>query len=79
MGNGAGYSNQQVVETVQRVTGKEIPLIHAPRRPGDPARLVASSERIRSELGWTPRYPDLTTMVETAWRWRQKHPQGYAG
>ena len=79
MGNGAGYSNQQVVETVQRVTGKEIPLIRAPRRPGDPARLVASSERIRSELGWTPRYPDLTTMVETAWQWRQKHPKGYAG
>ncbi|MEW5718446.1 MAG: UDP-glucose 4-epimerase GalE, partial [Chloroflexota bacterium] len=79
MGNGAGYSNQQVIEAVQRVTGKEIPYIHAPRRPGDPARLVASSERIRSELGWTPRYPELTTMVETAWQWRQKHPKGYAG
>jgi len=77
MGNGAGYSNSQVVETVRRVTGKNIPVVPSSRRPGDPARLVASSEHIRSELGWTPRYPDLTTMVETAWRWRQKHPRGY--
>jgi UDP-glucose 4-epimerase len=77
MGNGAGYSNSLVVETVRRVTGKNIPVVPSSRRPGDPARLVASSEHIRSELGWVPRYPDLTTMVETAWRWRQKHPRGY--
>jgi len=77
MGNGAGYSNRQVVEAVRQVTGKDIPVIPSPRRPGDPARLVASSERIRTELGWTPRYPELTTMVETAWVWRQKHPNGY--
>jgi len=77
MGNGAGYSNRQVVEAVRQVTGKDIPVIPSPRRPGDPARLVASSERIRAELGWTPRYPALTTMVETAWVWRQKHPNGY--
>ncbi len=77
MGNGAGYSNRQVVEAVRQVTGKDIPVIPSPRRPGDPARLVASSERIRAELGWTPRYPELTTMVETAWVWRQKHPNGY--
>lgn len=77
MGNGAGYSNQEVIETVRRVTGREIPVVPAERRPGDPARLVASSERIRRELGWKPRYPDLTTMVETAWAWRQEHPRGY--
>jgi UDP-glucose 4-epimerase len=78
MGNGAGYSNRQVVEAVRQVTGKDIPVVPSPRRPGDPARLVASSDRIRAELGWTPRYPELTTMVETAWAWRQKHPRGYA-
>jgi len=77
MGNGAGCSNNEIVETVRRVTGKNIPVVPSPRRSGDPARLVASSEQIRRELGWTPRYPDLTTMVETAWRWRQKHPRGY--
>ncbi len=78
MGNGAGYSNSQVVEAVRQVTRKDIPVVPSPRRPGDPARLVASSERIRAELGWVPRYPKLTTMVETAWAWRQKHPKGYA-
>jgi UDP-glucose 4-epimerase len=77
MGNGAGYSNLKVVEAARRVTGCEIPVVPSPRRSGDPARLVASSERIRAELGWTPRYPDLETMVATAWAWRQKHPRGY--
>jgi UDP-glucose 4-epimerase len=78
MGNSSGYSNRQVIDTTRRVTGREIPVIPAARRPGDPARLVASSERIRQELGWTPRYPDLATMIETAWKWRLKHPMGYA-
>lgn len=78
MGNGDGYSNKQVIDVVRQVTGKDIQVIPSPRRPGDPARLVASSERIRQELGWTPRYPDLGTMVETAWRWRQRHTSGYA-
>ena len=77
MGNGTGYSNCQVVETVRRVTGHPIPVVPAERRPGDPARLVASSDRIRQELGWEPRYPELETMVETAWAWRQQHPRGY--
>ena len=79
MGNGAGYSNRQVIETVRWVTGREIRVVPAARRPGDPARLVASSERMRQELGWEPRYPDLATMVETAWAWRLKHPRGYEG
>jgi len=77
MGNATGYSNRQVIETTERVIGKPIAVVPAPRRPGDPARLVASSDRIRAELGWQPRYPDLATMVETAWQWRMKHPQGY--
>jgi UDP-glucose 4-epimerase len=78
MGNGAGYSNREVIEVVREVTGHEIPALPAERRPGDPARLVASGERIRQELGWIPRYPDLATMVETAWQWRRRHPGGYA-
>ena len=77
MGNRLGYSNAQVVEEVRRVTGRPIPVVPSARRPGDPARLVASSDRIRNELSWTPQYPDLSSMVETAWAWRQKHPHGY--
>jgi UDP-glucose 4-epimerase len=78
LGNGEGYSNRQVIETVRAVTGRQVPVQDAPRRPGDPARLVASSQRIRRELGWEPRFPDLATMVETAWKWRLGHPKGYA-
>jgi len=77
MGNATGYSNCQVIEATRQVTGKPIKVVPAPRRSGDPARLVASSSRIRQELGWEPRYPDLTTMIETAWKWRLAHPKGY--
>jgi UDP-glucose 4-epimerase len=78
MGNGSGYSNRQVIETVQRVTGEKITVEVSPRREGDPARLVSSSARIREELGWIPEYPELAQMIETAWAWRQRHPNGYA-
>ena len=78
LGTGTGYSNRQVVAAVERVTGQPIVVIPAPPRPGDPARLVASAARIRHELGWTPGIPDLTTMVQTAWDWRRRHPKGYA-
>ena len=78
MGNGMGYSNREVIQAVSRVTHKEINFVVAPRRPGDPARLVASSQKIRQELGWQPRFPDLDSMIETAWRWRLSHPTGYA-
>ena len=77
LGNGRGFSVQQVVETVQEVTGREIPTIAGPRRPGDPDVLIASSETIRQELGWQPRYPELRDIVETAWDWHQRHPHGY--
>jgi UDP-glucose 4-epimerase len=77
LGNGNGYSVREVVETLRNVTGKEIPAIESARRPGDPARLVASSEKIRKELGWNPRYPDLETIVRTAWEWHRNHPKGY--
>jgi UDP-glucose 4-epimerase len=77
LGNGNGYSVREVIETSRKVTGKKIVSIESPRRPGDPARLVASSEKIRRELGWIPKYPDLETIVETAWQWHKNHPKGY--
>jgi UDP-glucose 4-epimerase len=76
---GAGYSVREVIDTAQRVTGKEIPTRFGPRRPGDPAILVASSDRIKTELGWQPQYQDLGLIIESAWRWMQRHPNGYAG
>jgi len=77
LGNGSGYTNKEVIATVEQVTGRKVNVIPADRRPGDPAVLIASSDRIRRELGWQPQIPELTTIVETAWRWRQKHPRGY--
>jgi UDP-glucose 4-epimerase len=78
LGNGQGFSVRQVIETVERVVGKEIPKEEAPRRPGDPGTLIASSEKIRRDWGWQPRYPELDTIVRHAWEWRQAHPEGYA-
>jgi UDP-glucose 4-epimerase len=69
---GSGYSVRNVIETARQVTGREIPIQLAPRRPGDPARLVASSERIRRELGWTPRYPELARIISSAWQWMRR-------
>lgn len=77
LGNGSGYSNLEVLRAVQEVTGRPFAVTHAARRPGDPARLVADASRIGRELGWKTNYPDLQTMVETAWKWRSAHPQGY--
>ncbi len=77
LGNGNGYSVRQVIETVRKVTGRTVTTVDSPRRPGDPARLVASSQKIRHDLGWVPRYPDLETIVQTAYDWHRKHPQGY--
>ncbi len=77
LGNGNGYSVREVIESVRKVTGLRVTTIETPRRPGDPARLVASSEKIRREMGWRPQYPDLSTIVSTAWEWHRKHPKGY--
>jgi UDP-glucose 4-epimerase len=74
---GAGYSVREVIDTAQRVTGREIPTHIAPRRAGDPATLVASSDRIKSELGWQPQFQDLGLIIDSAWRWMLKHPDGY--
>ena len=72
LGNGTGFSVQQVLETVRRVTGHSIPVNDGPRREGDPARLVADSARVRQAFGWTPRYADLDLIVRHAWAWEQK-------
>ena len=77
LGNGAGYSVREVIETARRITGHPIPAVEAPRRPGDAARLVASSQRIRRELGWKPNIPDLKDIIASAWEWHRTHPQGY--
>ncbi len=74
---GAGYSVREVIDTAERVTGKSIPVEVGPRRAGDPAILVASSDRIKSELGWQPQYQDPGLIIESAWRWMQAHPDGY--
>jgi UDP-glucose 4-epimerase len=78
LGNGSGFSVLQVVEAARRVTGHRIPVVYGPRRAGDPAVLVAGSDKIRRQLGWEPRYPGIDEIVETAWRWHQRHPKGYA-
>lgn len=77
LGNGHGYSNLEVIETARKVTGKPIKVVEAPRRPGDPAILVASSDRIKKELGWSPRYPELEAIIATAWNWHRNHPNGF--
>lgn len=77
LGNGVGHSVMQVIETVQRVSGRKVPYRMCPRRPGDTAVLVASSERAKRELGWRPRFADLDEIVRTALLWREAHPNGY--
>jgi len=66
-----------VIETARRVTGHPIPAVDGPRRPGDPPELVAGSDKIRRDLGWMPRFPDLYDIVHSAWDWHRAHPQGY--
>lgn len=79
LGIGRGYSVREVIDAVQRVGGREVPVEIAPRRPGDPPELIADGSLARAHLGWTPRYTDLDQIVETAWKWFEDHPQGYAG
>lgn len=74
---GDGYSVNQVLETARQVTGKEIPTRVGPRRAGDPATLIAASDKIKRELGWKPEFQDLRLIIESAWRWMQKYPNGY--
>jgi UDP-glucose 4-epimerase len=77
LGCQAGYSVLEIIETARRLTGREIPAVEDERRLGDPERLVASSARIRSELGWEPVYEDPEIMIRTAWNWHREHPYGF--
>jgi UDP-glucose 4-epimerase len=77
LGNGEGYSVKEVVDTAREVTGLPIKVEIGPRRPGDPATLVASSETIKRELGWRPRFASLRDIISTAWEWHRTHPKGY--
>ena len=78
IGNGSGYSVREVIETARKVTGLPIPSEEFPRRAGDPVRLVASSEKIRDELGWEPQHTTLEEIISSAWEWHRTHPKGYA-
>jgi UDP-glucose 4-epimerase len=78
LGNGQGFSVREVIEAARTITGHSIPAVETPRRPGDPAVLVASSDKIRRELNWKPQYPELNEIIRSAWKWLQEHPHGYA-
>ena len=77
LGNGNGYSIMEVIRTAEEVTGRKIRYEFGPRRPGDPAILVAGSEKIKRELGWKPRFDALRDIISTAWEWHRTHPNGY--
>lgn len=77
IGNGQGYSVREVINVAREVTGIDFPEREAPRRPGDAPVLVASSEKINQELGWTPAYPSLNAIISSAWAWHSAHPDGY--
>ncbi|HUO10377.1 MAG TPA: UDP-glucose 4-epimerase GalE [Phycisphaerae bacterium] len=77
LGVGRGYSNREIIEAVQRVTGKKIAIKEAPRRAGDPPELYAAPAKIKQELGWSARFTDLDEIVRTAWNWFSRHPNGY--
>ena len=75
LGNGVGFSVRQIIEAVRRVTGHPVPVVEEPRRPGDPAVLIASSEKIARELGWRPEHTSIDAIVESAWQWHQQRYQ----
>jgi UDP-glucose 4-epimerase len=77
LGTGRGYSVREVIQTVEAVTGRRVPVVEGPRRAGDPPALVAAADKIRRELGWQPRFTELRPIIETAWSWHRAHPRGY--
>jgi UDP-glucose 4-epimerase len=77
LGNGEGYSVREVIKMCEKISGKVIPAVEKPRRPGDPPKLVASAEKVGRELGWKPKLPKLEDIVRSAWCWHQDHPNGY--
>jgi UDP-glucose 4-epimerase len=77
LGTGGGSSVREVIEAGRKITGRDIPIIEKPRRPGDPPRLIASSQKIKQELGWKPEFQSLDAIIASAWKWHQKFPNGY--
>ena len=77
LGTGGGTSVREVIESCRKITGHKIPVVEKPRRPGDPARLIAASEKIKRELGWSPQFQRIDAIIESAWKWHQKFPNGY--
>ncbi len=78
LGTGNGLSVREIIAAAEKVTGRKVPFELAPRRPGDPARLIACSDRIKAELGWKPRFESAEAIIESAWKWQLSHPEGYA-
>jgi UDP-glucose 4-epimerase len=78
LGNGKGYSVRQVIDTVKKISGKNFKVIESPRRPGDPPTLVCDSAKAKQELGWQPKWTNLEKIIESAWNWHSKYPNGYA-
>ncbi len=77
LGSGGGASVRDVIAACRKITGKKVDTVEKPRRPGDPPRLIASSEKIKRELGWQPQFQSLDAIIESAWKWHQKFPHGY--
>jgi len=77
LGNGNGYSVAEVIQTIEEVSGMPVPHTIGPRRPGDPARLIGSSAKVKADWNWDPEYPDLRSIIEHAWAWHSRHPNGY--
>ena len=77
LGNGSGYSVREVIQTCERISGRPIPTVLRPRRPGDPPSLIAAADKAVRELEWKPHFPKLEAIIDTAWRWHQAHPRGY--
>ncbi len=79
LGSGSGFSVREIIDIARKITGKDIPAVEAPRRPGDAAVLVASSEKIKRVLGWNPQHSEVEAIVRSAWEWHSAHPKGYEG
>ncbi len=77
LGTGGGSSVREMIEAARKVTGKNIAVVEKPRRPGDPPRLIAASEKIQRELGWSPKFQSVEKIIESAWKWHLKYPKGY--
>ena len=77
LGSGVGHSVLEVIETVEKITGRSVPIRIESRRKGDPAKLIADASKAQVDLGWAPTMSDLPTILRSQWLWRQKHPHGY--